>query len=173
MKTTSKKAASTKSSNLAAGLTPREQSALLRKAAAAKAEQAAWEEARIAKAKADREFDRRYNAAMAAFKKKPEPKLGKLGTIETFNVVLVTGTSTARPSAQHTWTFTNLPAAKAAMEKLLARAAYEEVVNRKAPSAFMAEPNGFRIVRVGTDGRTEVVVPTVGPVGWVLDAFGA
>jgi len=172
MKTTSKKVASKKSSTSTVALTPRETAALLRKAAKAKAAQVAHQEAIAAAAAEDREWSRRYDRAMAAFKKMAEPKLGALGCDEVYNVVLVTGTSTARPSAQQMWSFADLASAKAAMSKLLRRAAYEEVVNRKAPSEFLAEPIGFRIVHVDGRGTASVVVPTVNPRAWVVDTFG-
>ena len=170
MKTTSKKATNSKTSTSL--LTGREKAALLRKAEKQKAEQVARQGYVAARAAENRAFTVRYNRAMAAFKKMTEPKLGALGCDEVYNVVLVTGTSTPRPSAQQMWSFADLASAKAAMEKLLRRAAYEEIVNRKVASEFLAEPNGFRIVHVDGRGKTSVVVPTVSPGAWVVDTFG-
>ena len=170
MKTTSKKATSSKSSTSL--LTGREKAALLRKAEKQKAEQVSRREAHAAYVKEREEAWTRHERALAAFKKKAQPKTSSLGCTETFNVVLVTGTSTPRPSTQQMWSFSDLAAAKVAMEKLLQRAAYEELVNRKASSHFLAEPNGFRIVQVAANGLTQVVVPTVSPRQWMVDTFG-
>ena len=170
MKTTSKKATSSKSSTSL--LTGREKAALLRKAEKQKAEEVSHKERAAARAKEMADHASRHDRAMAAFKKKAEPKLSSLGCTETFNVVLMTGTSTPRPSTQQMWSFSDLAAAKVAMEKLLQRAAYEELVNRKAASHFLAEPNGFRIVHVAANGLTQVVVPTVSPQQWVVENFG-
>jgi len=170
MKTTSTKATSSKSSTSL--LTGRERAALLRKAEKEKAEKLARLDAHAAYEARCRAAVSRHERALAAFKKKAEPKLGSLGCSAVFNVVLVTGTSTPRPSTQQMWSFSDLAAAKAAMEKLLQRAAYEELVNRKASSHFLAEPNGFRIVQVAANGLTQVVVPTVSPRQWMVDTFG-
>lgn len=169
MKTTSKKATSSKSSTSL--LTGRERAALLRKAEKEKAEKLARLDAHAAYEARCRDAVSRHDRALRAFKQKAEPKLSSLGCTAVFNVVLVTGTSTPRPSTQQQWTFTTLAAAEAGMAKLLQRAAYEELVNRKSPSKFLTEVVGFRIVQVGADGLAKVVVPTTSPRQWMVDTF--
>lgn len=169
MKTTSTKATNSKSSTSL--LTGREKAALLRKAEKQKAEQLARLDAHAAYEARCRASVSRHDRALRIFKQKAEPKLGSLGCTAVFNVVLVTGTTTPRPSAQQQWTFKDLPSAEAGMAKLLRRAAYEQLVNRKAPSKFLAEVVGFRLVEVGADGLTKVVIPTISPRQWMVDTF--
>jgi len=154
-----------------APLSGRERAAALRAAEKSKADK----ERQAASAAAYRqEMDassKNFDAKAKMIRKLPQPNIKNIGSDETYIVVLVTGTSSSKPSMQQMWCFADLASAEEGMDRLLHRAAWE-YLNDRARSMFMAEPVGFRIYVAGGDGSMEVVKNTVRPVDWIHEFEG-
>lgn len=154
-----------------APLSGRERAAALRAAEKSKAEKERRADAAAAYSQKMDASSKNFDAKAKMIRKLPQPKISDVGGSESFVVVLVTGTSTARPSMQQMWCFDTLEAAEAGMDKLLHRAAWE-YLNQRAKSEFMAEPMGFRIYSVAPNGAMAVAKNTVRPVDWIHEFEG-